>query len=224
DQLSRRRFRRGRQDDHRRPRRGPVPRHGRRRLHAAQSRLPRRRRPAGDDRRARRRAGDNRHGQADGPPSHADRLDPARSAERVQGDADRRDRAQRLAAGRIRPVAPGDRPHSSARRSRGSARRDGSWRTCRQDRAGGPMNRTELYALAEAYLDALVAKEPSRLSWAPDAMFTENNVRLEPGDGLWNTISARRPDYDLKAADPSSGQVAWFGIVEEHGYPAIMAL
>ena len=86
------------------------------------------------------------------------------------------------------------------------------------------MNRTELYALAEAYLDALVAKEPSRLSWAPDAMFTENNVRLEPGDGLWNTISARRPDYDLKAADPSSGQVAWFGIVEEHGHPAIMAL
>src|SRR5690606_29447113 len=172
----------------------------------------------------RRRAGDNRHGQADGPPSHADRLDPARSAERAQGDADRRDRAQRLAAGRIRPVAPGDRPHSSARRSRGSARRDGSWRTCRQDRAGGPMNRTELYALAEAYLDALVAKEPSRLSWAPDAMFTENNVRLEPGDGLWNTISARRPDYDLKAADPSSGQVAWFGIVEEHGHPAIMAL
>lgn len=86
------------------------------------------------------------------------------------------------------------------------------------------MKRTELYAVAESYLEALVARDPSRLPWARDARFTENNVRLEPGDGLWNTISARRPDYDLKAADPVTGQVAWFGIVEEHGHPAIMGL
>ena len=86
------------------------------------------------------------------------------------------------------------------------------------------MTRTELYALAEAYLDALEAKDPARLPWADDAVFTENNVRLEPGDGLWNTISARRRTYDLKAADPASGQVAWFGLVEEHGHPAIMGL
>ena len=86
------------------------------------------------------------------------------------------------------------------------------------------MNRAELYALAEAYLDALEAKRPSGLAWADDAIFSENNVRLEIGDGLWNTISARRRGYDLKAADPATGQVSWFGIVEEHGVPAIMAL
>ncbi len=86
------------------------------------------------------------------------------------------------------------------------------------------MTRAELYALAEAYLDALEVKEPARLPWADDIVFTENNVRLEPGDGLWNTISARRRTYDLKAADPETGQVAWFGLVEEHGHPAIMGL
>jgi len=86
------------------------------------------------------------------------------------------------------------------------------------------MTRAELYALAEAYLDALESKDPARLAWADDAVFTENNVRLEPGDGLWNTISARRRSYDLKAADPATGQVAWFGLVEEHGHPAIMGL
>jgi hypothetical protein len=86
------------------------------------------------------------------------------------------------------------------------------------------MTRTELYALAEAYLDALEARDPARLPWADGATFTENNVRLEAGDGLWNTISARRRAYDLKAADPVTGQVAWFGIVEEHGHPAIMGL
>lgn len=86
------------------------------------------------------------------------------------------------------------------------------------------MTREELYACAEAYLDALEAKRPSGLAWADDAIFSENNVRLEIGDGLWNTISARRRGYDLKAADPATGQVSWFGIVEEHGVPAIMAL
>ena len=86
------------------------------------------------------------------------------------------------------------------------------------------MTRTELYALAEAYLDALEAHDPARLPWAEGAIFTENNVRLAPGDGLWNTISARRRSYDLKAADPATGQVAWFGLVEEHGHPAIMGL
>lgn len=86
------------------------------------------------------------------------------------------------------------------------------------------MTREELYETAEAWLEALEAGEPSRLRWIADAKFTENNVRLEIGDGLWNTISARRRAYDLKAADPEAGQVSWFGIVEEHGVPAIMAL
>lgn len=84
--------------------------------------------------------------------------------------------------------------------------------------------RAELYAHAEAYLDALVARDPARLPWADHVVFTENNVQLAIGDGLWNTISARRDSYDLKAADPRTGQVSWFGIVEEHGIPAIMAL
>jgi hypothetical protein len=86
------------------------------------------------------------------------------------------------------------------------------------------MTRAELYALAEAYLEALESRDVARLPWAEDAAFTENNVRLAPGDGLWNTISARRRTYDLKAADPGTGQVAWFGLVEEHGHPAIMGL
>jgi hypothetical protein len=84
--------------------------------------------------------------------------------------------------------------------------------------------RADLYAQADAYLAALAAKDPSRLKWADQVAFSENNVRLMIGDGLWNTASGIRPDYDLKIADPVTGQVAWFGIVEEHGHPAIMAL
>ena len=87
-----------------------------------------------------------------------------------------------------------------------------------------PLARETLYAHADSYLEALAARDPSRLPWAEEVGFSENNVRLTIGDGLWNTISAVRDGYDLKAADPSTGQVAWFGIVEEHGHPAIMAL
>ena len=86
------------------------------------------------------------------------------------------------------------------------------------------MTREDLHVLAEAYLGALEAGDPGRLPWAEGARFTENNVSLAIGDGLWNTISARRRTYDLKAADPAAGQVSWFGVVEEHGHPAIMAL
>ena len=86
------------------------------------------------------------------------------------------------------------------------------------------LSRAALYAHADTYLDALETKDPSRLPWADHVVFTENNVQLMIGDGLWNTVSGVRDSYDLKVADPSTGQVAWFGIVEEHGHPAIMAL
>jgi hypothetical protein len=85
-------------------------------------------------------------------------------------------------------------------------------------------SRAELYSVADAYLAALAARDPSRLPWADEVVFTENNVQLMIGDGLWNTVSAVRPTYDLKCADLAAGQVCWFGIVEEHGVPAVMAL
>jgi hypothetical protein len=84
--------------------------------------------------------------------------------------------------------------------------------------------RAELYAGVETYLDALVARDPARLTLAPDAVFTENNVQLRMGDGLWNTITARRDYYDLKCADLATGQASWIGVIEEHGHAAVMML
>jgi len=85
------------------------------------------------------------------------------------------------------------------------------------------LDRAALYDYAEAYLDALTNRDPSRLAWANDPVVTENNVRLAVGDGIWQTVDGRR-SYDLKMADPATRQVAWFGVIEEHGHPAIMAL
>lgn len=61
---------------------------------------------------------------------------------------------------------------------------------------------------------ALTAHDPAKVDWAPNLFNSENNVALQVGDGLWNTITARG-DYDLRFADPQTGQVALFTCVEE---------
>ncbi|HWK42069.1 MAG TPA: hypothetical protein VNR60_09075 [Croceibacterium sp.] len=71
-----------------------------------------------------------------------------------------------------------------------------------------------LYDALDRFLAALDARDPARVEWADGLRYTENNVALEPGDGLWNTLTARGP-YDLRFADEDSRQVALFTCVEE---------
>ncbi len=76
-----------------------------------------------------------------------------------------------------------------------------------------------LIAFSDRYMDALVAQDPKRLQWAKKVRYTENSVSMMIGDGIWGAISSRSPT-PLHAADPATGNVAWFGLVEEHGAPA----
>jgi len=80
-----------------------------------------------------------------------------------------------------------------------------------------------LYGFVDQYLAALVARDPARLPWAKNVKFTENNVELQLGDGLWGTITAKGAD-DLRAADPENGQVAYYGVVDERGTQSFLAL
>ena len=75
-------------------------------------------------------------------------------------------------------------------------------------------SRAELYRVLDAYLAALEARDPSAAPLAEQVFNTENNVQLAPGDGCWNTITARY-DYDLRFAEPERGQVAVFTAIEE---------
>lgn len=84
-------------------------------------------------------------------------------------------------------------------------------------------DRSDLYGVLDKYLEALIKKDPSRLPLANTARFSENSVELEIGDGLWNTIDGKG-DYDLRLADPRTGNVGWYGVVYEHGNPAAIAL
>ena len=83
-----------------------------------------------------------------------------------------------------------------------------------QPPASPPCNRDCLYAIADRYLDALARHDARPLPWAAQARYTENNVRLSIGDGLWQTAT-KLADYRLKFADARAGQVGVFGVVEE---------
>jgi hypothetical protein len=76
------------------------------------------------------------------------------------------------------------------------------------------MQRSDLYAILDGYLDALGRGTAQAVHWAPRAVTSENNVLLQPGDGLWGTIE-RMGDYRLRFADPGIGQVGYFGTVHE---------
>jgi len=75
-------------------------------------------------------------------------------------------------------------------------------------------DRACLYGFIDRYLEALVHKEPGKLPWAANARFTENNVELSIGDGLWSTVTGLG-DYKLKFADVSTGQAGFYGVVKE---------
>jgi hypothetical protein len=74
--------------------------------------------------------------------------------------------------------------------------------------------REGLYEALDRFRDALSARDPARVEWSSRLRYTENNVALEPGDGLWNTLTRLGP-YDLRFADASHGQVALFTCVGE---------
>ena len=73
------------------------------------------------------------------------------------------------------------------------------------------------------YMDALVHRDPARAPLAKGVRFTENDVAIPIGRGLWRTISGAS-DTGLEVADPQTGETAWFGLVYEHGHPAYYAM
>jgi hypothetical protein len=89
--------------------------------------------------------------------------------------------------------------------------------------ADSSCNRACLEGFMNQYLDAMVAHDPSHLPVTPALKFTEDDVALKLGDGLWGTASARGT-YKEYFVDPEAGQVAFFGTMKENGHGIALAL
>lgn len=83
--------------------------------------------------------------------------------------------------------------------------------------------RADLIDLVDRCLDALVGCCPCSLPLAQDATYTENGVPVVLGEGLWRSVTGLGR-YRVTLADPSSGQAACYGALEEHGLFALAAV
>ena len=77
--------------------------------------------------------------------------------------------------------------------------------------------------MLHSYRDALSHKDRGLAPFARTARYTENNVEMPLGEGLWGSIGGLSPT-GLEVADPSTGNAAWFGTVQEHGDGAFLAM
>lgn len=75
----------------------------------------------------------------------------------------------------------------------------------------------------DAYMTAMLQHDPTQLPWTAHPKFSENNVVMPVGEGLWRTIDGQGP-YKLYFADPQTGEAGFFGTVEEDGHPSVFSL
>ena len=99
-----------------------------------------------------------------------------------------------------------------------------------QGKAKGPVKGTPvicdracLEGYIDRYLDALVAHDASKIPFAKDVKFTENGQRLIPGDGLWNTMTAKGT-YRVFVTDVAEQSVAFMGSITEMNAGAMLGL
>jgi hypothetical protein len=86
-------------------------------------------------------------------------------------------------------------------------------------------NRACLEGFADAYMAALAKRDPRGAPLAKYVKFTENNVALEIGDGLWGTVTGvSGGESVLKVADPRTGMVGWWGAVTERDVTSPIAV
>jgi hypothetical protein len=80
--------------------------------------------------------------------------------------------------------------------------------------ASSSCDRQCLYGYLDKYLKALAAHNPAGLPLAANYKFSENDVFLKVGDGLWNTITAMGTG-GVRFADVPDGEVGFLCVVQE---------
>lgn len=85
---------------------------------------------------------------------------------------------------------------------------------------GGACDRACLTGIADAYLAALVAHDPSRAPMAPNAKFTEQAQVLAVGEGLWKTAAPGSTGFRIPVPDPVAGQIGMIVMMKANLGPA----
>lgn len=85
-------------------------------------------------------------------------------------------------------------------------------------------NRDCLIKLADDYVAALVAHDPSKVPLAANAVTVENIKKIGRGEGLWRTATGGPTEFRIPVADPVSQQVGLLAMIEVEGKPALVGI
>src|SRR6185437_4358182 len=75
-------------------------------------------------------------------------------------------------------------------------------------------DRACLNGFVDQYMKAVAAHDPSKLPTTANVRYTENNVEMKLGEGLWQT-SDGWGSYKVYVDDPQTGQVGFLGVANE---------
>lgn len=95
---------------------------------------------------------------------------------------------------------------------------------CAESGRAQSCDRACLIRTVDSYLAAVVAHEPSRVAFAPEAKFVEQAVKTKIGEGLWKTASAAPTTFKIYVPDAVAQQVGFLGVMEENGRPVQIGL
>ena len=99
---------------------------------------------------------------------------------------------------------------------------------CEAQETSAACDRTCLVEIAEDYLAALAAHDPSRAPLADELAFVENITRLTTGEGLWGTAAGPATAFRIYVPDSVAGTIGLLTVIEratEHGVePAQLAV
>jgi hypothetical protein len=88
--------------------------------------------------------------------------------------------------------------------------------------ASAACDRECLNGVAEKYIAAMLAHDPSKAPLAKKARYTENGIELPLPDGLWRTVQSIGP-YRLFVTDPKEGSVGFFIKAMENGTTVLVS-
>jgi hypothetical protein len=86
----------------------------------------------------------------------------------------------------------------------------------------GDCDRACLQGLAEQFIAALLAHDPSKVPLAKGVRYSENSVPLPIPDGFWKNATGVRP-YRLYIADPEWGTIGFYARMDQNGAPVIVS-
>jgi hypothetical protein len=86
------------------------------------------------------------------------------------------------------------------------------------------LNRQDLVALMDRYLEALAKHDPSGVPLAGTVKLVENTEVTPIGKGLWETATGGPTEFKIYAADPAAGQIGFIGVIQNKQKPTIVAI